>query len=340
MRFYNYFPRELGQYRQWTARTLDDIVRKVNRWNGKLDLYTSVYAFPEWRGRRPNYNSAIIDRIYWDIDPYYTDKGTGEKVYIGDIDKRALAMSDKLMDDGIPHWLVASGSGINIYGVTTEYPPPPDSKKNILYAIQNHYDDPVIQSDQLHGDVARISRIPNTRNMKFRVNEARYCVFVSREDIETGEYIRRMEECDNNYNGFVPGDNPIDLMYWEQEAPERYTDIGFDMYDPDEDIDPDDVEEFSTDWYCVQQSFERCQEKNKINGVGTNRDRFIVLTHMFNVAISSEEAEIITQREWDPRVYNAMKQEGQLRNIYKNGVMFPSRDTLKQEGRCNDCDRC
>ncbi len=76
MKFYTNFPREVGKYRQWKANSISDLLHYVNKYNGKQDLYTSVYGFEEWFNGRPNYNSAIIDRIYCDIDPYYTDNGT------------------------------------------------------------------------------------------------------------------------------------------------------------------------------------------------------------------------------------------------------------------------
>jgi len=307
--------------------------------NGKQDVYTSVYGFEEWTNGRPVYDSAIIDRVYSDIDPYYTDKGTGEKVFIGKIDERALKLSDKYIADSVPHWIIGSGSGINVYGVTTEYPVAPDKKKDTLYAIQNHYHDKFIQADKLNGDVARISRAPKTRNKKFRLSEARYCVFLSRRDLETDRYLERMQTNDSNKQSFITGTKPIDLEYWEEHAEEHFINLGYDMYDDTEE-EPSEMEPFETEWYCVDKAMERCRSERKLSNIGSNRDRFIVLTYMFNVAYSSAEASVITRNEFSNSVYNSMAKEGQLKNIYRNGVNFPSRDTLKNEGRCNDCDRC
>ena len=132
MKFYTNFPREVGKYRNGNVTNINQLIEYINKWNGLRDMYTSVYGFSDISN--PNkvkrYNSAIIDRIYWDIDPHYYNKN--EKVHVGKIAERGLALSDKLMDDGIPHWIVASGSGINIYGVTNDFPVSPERKKDVL----------------------------------------------------------------------------------------------------------------------------------------------------------------------------------------------------------------
>ena len=327
----------MGKYRQHRANSIGDLINYINRYKGRQDMYTSVYGFEEWINGKPDYNSAVIDRVYTDIDPYETLKSTGERVYIGRLQPRALRLSDKYIDDGIPHWIVASGGGINIYGHTTDYPVAPDRKKDTLYAIQNHYDDSKIKADSLHGDVARISRIPNTRNMKFKRADVRHCVFVSRKDLETGRW-KELVKLGQSNPKLVPGKKPIDLEYWEEHAEEHFLNLGYDMYEGEE-FDGE-VEKFETDWFCVDQAMKRCQSERKLNNLGSNRDRFIVLSYMFNVAYSSAEAMAVCRNEFSTEVFNSMATEGQLKNIYKNGVSFPSRVTLKKEGRCNDCDRC
>jgi hypothetical protein len=335
MKFYTNFPREVGRYRDGIATSMERLVAWINQWNGVRDMYTSVYGFSDINNpdKQKRYNSAIIDRIYWDIDPHWYDQVTKQKTHIGEIAERGLALSDKLIEDGVPHWIVASGSGINIYGKTTDFPVSPDRKKDVLYAIGSHYDDSYIRADTLHGDVARISRIPGTRNMKFKQKDGiRYAVFVTRKDLETGNWLHKSK---NNINklSYVKGKTNIDLHYWEENAEERYLGNNFGGMNEkgiDESI------ELNTDWYCVKQAMERCGN----GAVHTNRDRFIVLSYMFNMGYSAPQARGLVNKEFSFSNRQKVLMEGQIDHIYERGISFPSKTRLTKENRCNDCNLC
>ena len=334
MRFYTNFPREVGKYRNGNVTNINQLIEYINKWNGLRDMYTSVYGFSDISN--PNkvkrYNSAIIDRIYWDIDPHYYNKN--EKVHVGKIAERGLALSDKLMDDGIPHWIVASGSGINIYGVTNDFPVSPDRKKDVLYSIANHYDDSFIRADSLHGDLSRISRIPGTRNLKYKQSQGlRYAVFITRDDLENDTWLEKSKNNINNFN-YVRGSSPIDLHYWEENAQERYAGGAFVEGMNEQGVE--DNFELETDWYCVKQAIERCGN----GAVHTNRDRFIVFSYMLNMGYSAPQARGLAKSKFNRSNFQKVLMEGQVDHIYNRGISFPSKTILKNEDRCNDCDHC
>ncbi len=340
-KFYNAFPRELGRYRTGRANSLQDLVQWVNGRNGLQDQYTSVYGFHDWNGsKRPNYYNAVVDRIYWDADPYAYDSARKVKVKLEDPAKRVLRLSYNLEDEKVGHWLIASGSGLNVYGDTTDWPlSPDDKKKDTIRAIQEYYDDMSrLQGDSLYGDVARVSRIPGTVNLKFkRKHGRRYCIFTSRESIEDGSYIENMQTNNGDRkNAYISGDKPIDLMYWEQEA-ESYFSGRNHANSYVEGIDMD--VEYESDWFCVNKAMESCMVGKSSMG-GTNRDRFIVLTYLFNTGYTSQEALGICKQKFNVTTLDSMRLEGQLKDIYTKGANFPSPTTLLKEGRCNNCGMC
>ena len=335
MKFYSHFPREVGRYRNSTVNSVDGLVSYINRWNGRRDIYTSVYGFTDLHNtnKYERYNSAIIDKIYWDVDPYYYDYESKDKIFIGDIEKRTLNLSDKLMDDEVAHTIVASGGGMNVYAETTDFPLATERKKDTIYAIQEHYNDDFIRADKLHGDVARISRIPGTRNMKFRPRDGKkYAIFITRKDLETGKWKYKSERNINKIS-HVKGKNKIDLHYWESKSPKRYTNDNLGIYE--EGIDKTDIK-LDSDWFCVNEAMSRCG-----NGANhTNRDRFIVLSYMFNTGYSSPQARGIIDNQFSIRNIDKVGSEGQLKHIYERGISFPNKQTLKFEKRCNECNLC
>ena len=335
MNFYSKFPREIGSHRQAKVRSVNEMVKYINQWNGKMELYTSVYPFERWNGNRPIYESAVVDRIYWDIDPY--DNTNKKKVYLGDPAERALKHSDTLIDDNIKHTIIVSGSGLNVYAFTDDFPLAPNRKKPSIHTIAKYYNNKSgAKSDtKVMGDVARISRIPGTRNMKFKgKNSRRFCVFISRDDLENDRWIKMSESNTSNFS-IVDGDL-IDLYQWEQKSPEFIQSGGLDLYE--EGVDEDAI--LDTSWYCVNQAMKRCKLTQHYNKSGTNRERFIILSYLLNTAHTSKEAHGIAKNEFHSTVYDTMLIEGQLKNVYSNGILFPSIKTLTDEARCNKCGMC
>lgn len=352
MKFYTAFPRLIGQTREDLVDNIKDFMAYVKKWNGRKNLFTSVYSFDEYSwtskyGKKdwpvPVYSSAIIDRIYWDIDPEDNHPMT--------IDERVIYLSLALTKDEIMHFILFSGSGYAVYAITDDYPVAPDKKKSTVRCIQEHYDRKAgelfglnkeehgvvgIEADPTsYGDIARISRIPGSLNLKYRgFTEPRYCIFIGLNDIRQGRSVN-MSKKGQHGKGFINNIKKINLAYWEEEA-ESYIDTS------GEDLYRDGIEqtaEFKTEWYCVKEAFNDCR-----NGIykqnGLNRERYIVLSFFVNAGYSSRQARRITKNDFHPRIYQDMVSESQLKHVYTQGVLFPSRSVMKKEGRCNECGLC
>lgn len=101
-RFYSSFPREFGLKRR-VVKTKKDFWDSVNLHNGKMNCYTNLYDYKEhteWG--KPDYNSAIWDRVIWDFD--------GANAF-----ELTKQLSDHLTENNILHTNVFSGRGYHIY---------------------------------------------------------------------------------------------------------------------------------------------------------------------------------------------------------------------------------
>jgi len=71
------FPHETGNPRRKVCVNTDAFLEFINANNGSSNLYVAVYNFTEFRPpwMFPNYETAIIDRIYFDIDQKIKENG-------------------------------------------------------------------------------------------------------------------------------------------------------------------------------------------------------------------------------------------------------------------------
>jgi len=331
MKFYTNFPRQIGKYRNKIVNSEEELIQYVNRWNGKRELFTSVYAYGDIHNPDidERFNTAIIDRVYWDLDPLDDTHRS--------IVERLLMLSSALSDDNVPHIIKASGTGFGVYALTDNFPVSPDKKKTTIKVIQEYYDNKAgkINGDRTsYGDIARISRIPGTLNMKYRNGLRRYCVFVPLQSVENDTYMSKYVTTGIQGNGFVKGDRPLDLAYWENLAADYVDSSGLGIYEDGIEITDD---EFETDWWCIQQSLDKVAQNKRQT---TNRDRYLIINHLFNTGYTSQQANGIVLKKFSK--YNNAKtiEEGMVKNLYSRGLRFPSRTTLMREGRCNDCRKC
>jgi len=126
--------------------------RFVNFYNGKCDLYRTVYNFRE----EVSASNALIDKIFLDFDTEYA---------LEDI----RVLSKYLMKENIKHSIYFSGRGFHLYLYTE--PRLASDYNNVKIAMRNYVKELVdklkIKPDwNVIGDCRRVSRLINTVNMK------------------------------------------------------------------------------------------------------------------------------------------------------------------------------
>jgi len=98
---YLQFPRQIGLKRT-RCYSYDEFVAYINRFNGKTDIYTSLYSFDD-----PNdYDSVVIDRAWWDFD--MTEEHDMESVK-----SDVATLIQRLGDCDVQ--LVATGRGFHVH---------------------------------------------------------------------------------------------------------------------------------------------------------------------------------------------------------------------------------
>jgi len=144
------------------VKTEKEALRYVNLYNGKKNLYKSLYKITD--------NGYVIDKIFFDFD--------GEKSHYA-----TKKFAKFLHDDNIAFKVHFSGRGFHIFIPVVIKEKITDYKLSIrklqeeildTYNLRKYCDPHVI------GDTARVVRIPNTFNL--RAN--RYCIPLRYEDIQ------------------------------------------------------------------------------------------------------------------------------------------------------------
>lgn len=150
-------PRELAIPRRRAVEDWDVFMKTINAVNGYVPVFSTLYAFPNY----PEYNSAIVDKVAFDLDG---------------LDKwDALLRFQYAMEQrGWEHWFIFSGGGYHCYvGIeptTLRYPN--SALKRFHQAVSEGL---ALGDDRsLHGDVSQCIRIPGTWNPK----RGRFCIAI------------------------------------------------------------------------------------------------------------------------------------------------------------------
>tara|TARA_R110000824_G_scaffold196246_1_gene379382 strand:+ start:12615 stop:13634 length:1020 start_codon:yes stop_codon:yes gene_type:complete len=149
------FPRQIGLKRslcegRWVW---DDYLTNLN---GKTSLYTSLYSFKETEGGKAVYDSAVIDRGWWDFD-------MNETYSMDEVKRDVAILLERLMDGGGVR-LVATGRGFHVYQLFAR---PVVGRKwaNTLDRYEREMADGLPTLDGV-GYPEKLTRIPDTYNPK------------------------------------------------------------------------------------------------------------------------------------------------------------------------------
>lgn len=173
----------------------DEFFELINKCNGAVDVYSSVYAHPKHK----DYDNCFIDRIFFDIDAQYCDSIYDEAKKLADFCK---AWSVKRL-------FLLSGNGIQCYLYTTQPSKREDKRTVLMKATKNIIDKLDLNVDPHPvGDIARVARVIWTMNMKGN----RYCQPVTANDIWKGEeHLQKISNSKSYYPVIIEGFREIPL---------------------------------------------------------------------------------------------------------------------------------
>lgn len=176
-----YFPREMwaGSLRN-SAREPPRVIVKseeeykdfIKMYNGKMNLFTSVYDYKHFTSNRGLEYSIIIDRIFLDFDAH--------GMPIEGLYQDVLRMHNWLLEKGYKHNIAFSGRGFHmfVYGEVTK------SFRQVK-AFFNICHDAINKSEYLDTVVINTSRLRRIQN-SYHLGASRWCIPITTEDLTAG----------------------------------------------------------------------------------------------------------------------------------------------------------
>ncbi len=300
------FPREVAKPYRRLCHTESEFYSYINRHNGKVDLFYSVYKI-DANGKFENIN---LNKIPYDFDNIDS---------IEDVKK----LHNHLKESNIKHLLLFSGKkGFHVYVFTINYEQL-KSPKNTLYNAQNYFIKLLnINPDpKIIGDTARIMRIPNTKH----ISGNKYCIPLTSSDLDKGiEHIRNKAE-NQNFEFKYYGNKLLDISAFDTEIEKKS--YAFNMPDYIYNIPINDV--MVKKFYpCIQHWL------LNINEMGTYEARFQFAVFCRDMGLSPETCDKFAQK-----YFGTIKRKD---NFKSNYIHFKRVKALKyayeKEGFCWNCD--
>lgn len=317
------FPREICNPKRYIVIDKAKFYKFINANISSSNIYTNVYNYDTFKlpYMCPVYESAIIDRIYFDCDQKIRKDGK-------EIDLPAYENMIKIhkwcLERDIMHFPRCTGSAYDVVIVVAN----PHSIKHKKSCVENAQrwlcKELDIEIDpQIIGDIARIHRVDNTFNHKPQTR--RYCIPLDKDIIYTGE--KNIFEVAKNQQ-FVEGvfgSKPWNISEFDKQnamfrdvLPVVNTSINEDSFsDLSHNIPP-----------CVKNLLAR---KDLVW-----RERCIVILALRDNCYLFDEMIAILKKYLSTKKYlHCIKEERQPHYLYKNEkYMFPNQDELLDMGVC------
>ena len=318
------FPREVCNPIRKVCTNREAFMEFVNANIDASSLYTNVYNFTEFRPpwMFPNYDSAIIDRIYFDCDQKVKEDGewVTQPAY-----ENMLKIHEWCVKQDIIHFPRLTGSAYDVIIATN----PNEFIKNKKECVANAQlwlmKELGIKTDpQVVGDIARIHRIDNTFNHK--PTARRFCIPLDPEIIYTGETnifeVAKKQRFANNWYG---------SKYWDISEHDttqmKYKDlIPIKMPIIDE-KDFADLNEYIPD--CIKTLLLR-------KDLNWKERRNVILALRDNCYLLDETISILKKHLSPKKFIHCVRDEKQPYYLYKNEkYMFPHQDDLLDLKACS-----
>lgn len=303
------FPLEVGIPRK-IIHNQKEFLNYINLYNGKKSLYRTVYSFKEIDNtsrEMPDYDSAIIDSIFFDFD----DKECGAY-------DEAYKLHEYCKKENIKHSIVMSGRGYHIYIYTTieslQY------KKDAVKSGQMFFIDKLelICDRQVIGDICRLTRVPNTYNIK----GGRFCIPLTEEQFDVGDEIIKANAVKQNFvkDVFI-GEKLFDLKPFDIKNESEYNlDMG--------DMKSSDNMKLGKLPHCIQAV---------LNNPDINyRGRYLAILYFKEKGYTKDEIFKVLEQYLSPRkLYHCVKEERQLQYLFgRDDLIFPSCEKIKEDNQC------
>ncbi len=289
---------EIGLPRRVITSKREEI-KFINKYNGMKKIFRTVYNFESMNGVKPDYNSAIITKLFFDFDTE-------------DCWNEANRLHQFLMKEDIKHHLIMSGKGYHIFVMTKSYKP--INSKDCIYNAQHHFIDKLdLKCDrQVIGDNARLHRIPNTYNVKAK----RFCIPITKEQFMSGDAIIKAASQHQNFiTNISVGDRLFDIEKFDYKS-ERFSDPIFDNENFESSLNADymnDCDDF----------IKRLLLKKELGW----HERYLIILYFKERGFTRQEVlEIIRENLTERKFKHCVFEERQLQYLFeRDDLMFPEK---------------
>jgi len=310
------FPREMGFPIREMVYNKEDLYRRILENNGRKNTYISVYSFRRTsnNGTReiPDYNTAIIDKIFFDFD--------SEDCFIDTLKLHYACVKQDLM-----HTIIFSGKGFHMY-VFVDTSVLSNPKQALMQAQKMFIKKlKLVVDEHVVGDIARITRVPNT----FNVRRNRYCIPLMEEDLwKLYPEILDMAKTPRNFFLQLIGRKKFDLTKYDFETPQ----VEFQTLE-------NGVLEYNGNINLEALHIPNCIKRMLQMKDPAYRDRSKVLMFLMEKGLSDSEiikfVGVFWSKECIKHVFGFSNGgERQLHYLRKKNYMFPKCEHLIEHGNC------
>lgn len=280
------------------CETKKEAVEFINKYNGIKALYRTVYDFDSMNENKINYNSAIINSLFFDFD--------GEDCW-----KEANKLHQFLLKEDIKHKLIMSGRGYHIFVYTELYRP--KNSKSCIYNGQHYFIDLLnLKCDMsIVGDIARLCRISNTYNIKAKL----FCIPLTKDQFKSGdEVIKIVARKQHFIKDIFIGNKLFDIKKFDHKADKTENIIDISKFESN----------LNVDYISASPDFIKQLLAKEEHGWN---DRFLIIMYFKERGCTRQEVlEILKTHLSERKFKHCIYEERQLQYLFeRNDLVFPEK---------------
>jgi len=299
------FPREVGFPERQMCPDKKTFYHLINKYNKKKNLYWAVYQCDKDR----KYDRSSINIIFFDFD--------SSKAFV-DICK----LHNYCSEQDIKHMMVFSGGGYHFY-IFARTGERLQCNKTALLNAHNFFCNMLSLSIDPHvkGDVARISRVPNTWNRK----RQKYCIPLALKDLKKGDEFIRDKAKEQNFSYKYYGKKLLNMKQFDNGK------SGDNVINK---LDADILKEIKED--DLLKELPLCIASMLKKGSPGWRERFFIILWFMNKGyLKNETIEILKVFLTPEKFRHCVIEEKQVDYLYsKYELLFPRCESIRAEGYC------
>ena len=285
---------EIGLPRK-TFTSKEEALIFINLYNGfKRALFQWVYQFKEMENNKPKYDTAIIDKLFFDFDANQDCWNECDKLH------------QYLKKENIQHIIIWSGKGYHL--LVNSNPLLFKNPKSTIYNAQIYFIKKLnLKCDmQVIGDHSRLRRIPNSYHPKAE----RFCIYLSEEDFSKGYEYCKEKAKKQNFKKEIIGEKLFDLKLFDYES-EKYS-------SPIPELDFESSENANYLQNCPNEIKKLLAKEN-----AGWKDRFLIILFFRDSGYNIKETKQILKNHLSEKKFkHCIYEERQLQYLYERGDLL------------------